>query len=77
MFWKALDHLHQWQHEHLPECESPQGNDVLMVSGTDEHGTPAELAAFIDTAARVSPEIELARPSRAVLSVSAVPGSTQ
>ena len=30
MFWKALDHLHQWQREHLPECESPQGNDVLM-----------------------------------------------
>lgn len=30
MFWKALDHLHHWQREHLPECESPQGNDVLM-----------------------------------------------
>ena len=30
MFWKALDHLHQWQRENLPECGSQQGNDVLI-----------------------------------------------
>ena len=30
MFWKALEHLHQWQQEKLPECGSPQGNDVLV-----------------------------------------------
>jgi len=30
MFWKALDKLHRWQRENLPECGSPQGNDVLI-----------------------------------------------
>lgn len=42
MFWKALDHLHQWQRENLPECESPQGNDVLMWLLKGE-GTPRPL----------------------------------
>lgn len=30
MFWKALEHLHQWQRENLPGCESPQGNEILI-----------------------------------------------
>jgi len=30
MVWKALDQLHRWQRENLPECGSPQGNDVLV-----------------------------------------------
>jgi DNA-binding MarR family transcriptional regulator len=30
MFWKALDHLHRWQRENLPGCESPQGNEILI-----------------------------------------------
>ena len=30
MFWKALDGLHRWQRENLPESGSPQGNDVLV-----------------------------------------------
>ena len=30
MFWKALEHLHRWQRENLPECSSPQGKEVLF-----------------------------------------------
>ncbi len=30
MFWKALDHLHRWQRDNLPESESPQGNEILI-----------------------------------------------
>ena len=30
MFWKALDQLHRWQRDNLPESGSPQGSDVLI-----------------------------------------------
>ena len=30
MFWKALEHLHCWQRENLPGCETPQGNEILI-----------------------------------------------
>ena len=30
MFWKALEHLHRWQRENLPGCETPQGNEILI-----------------------------------------------
>lgn len=30
MFWKALDDLHRWQRENLPEAETPQGTEILL-----------------------------------------------
>lgn len=30
LFWKVLDHLHGWQRENLPGCETPQGNEILI-----------------------------------------------
>jgi DNA-binding MarR family transcriptional regulator len=30
MFWKALDDLHRWQRQFLPEAESPQGTEILI-----------------------------------------------
>ncbi len=28
--WKVLEHLHDWQRAHLPGCESPHGNEILI-----------------------------------------------
>lgn len=30
MFWKALDDLHRWQRENLPDAETPQGTEILI-----------------------------------------------
>lgn len=30
MFWKAIEHLNQWEREHLPGADTPQGSEVLV-----------------------------------------------